>query len=94
MVENKLNKLPTAYEYVKNHYEIDVRNHFLNFNRDGEQTYEEYAKLNPLKTLEEGFIEFAKLHVTEALESAADNAMKMGASKDTIKASYSLFNIK
>ena len=64
--------IPTAEEYVKKHYEVDVKNHFLNFDIKGTETYAEYAKRNPLKTLSEGFIEFAKMHVEQALKNAYD----------------------
>jgi hypothetical protein len=60
-----MKQIPTAEEWIKKHYEEDVKIHFINFSRreNKEQTYKEYAQIHPLKKLEETMIEFAKLHV-------------------------------
>ena len=63
-----------AEEFIKKHYEIDVKNHFLNFDKNGIESYEEYAKRNPLKTLAEGFVEFAQYHTKLALKEASNKA--------------------
>lgn len=39
-------------------------------------------------------IEFAKLHVEAALETAADNSAKLDSTKDTVRKSYDLSNIR
>lgn len=67
------NKIPTVEEIIKTHYD-NVKNHFYNFDKSGKETYEEYAKRNPLPNLNEAIIEFAKLHVEAALKVASENA--------------------
>jgi hypothetical protein len=66
-----MKELPTAEEFIKKHYE-DVKNHFLGFTKEGSESYVEYSKRNPLKTLEQCFIDFTKLHVEAALKNAYD----------------------
>lgn len=73
-IENMNNTIPTAEEFIKKYYEIDVKNHFLNFDKNGKETYIEYAERNPLKTLEQVFIEFATLHVQACKQEIVKNA--------------------
>jgi hypothetical protein len=78
------NNIPTAEEWIKKHYEEDVKNHFIGFSRrqNVEQTYKEYAEIYPLKKLEDTMIEFAKLHVEAALKKASENAIWDSISND------------
>lgn len=46
------------------------------------------------KNIKKAMIEFAKLHVEAALEVAANNSVKLSSTKDTVKNSYNLENIK
>lgn len=63
----------TTKEILDYHYDVEVKNHFIGFDITSGMTYEEYNKINPLKTLEEVLIEFATFHVEAALKAAIKN---------------------
>lgn len=65
----EISNLPTAKEFLDINYEY-VKNHFLNFDKTGTETYQEYSNRKPLKALNEVLVEFAKLHVQAALQAA------------------------
>lgn len=98
-----MKKIPTAEEFIEEHYEVNVKNHFVGFDKreNLEETYDDYQKRNPLKTLEEGFIEFTKLHVEAQLEAILENVesyvvggLTSEVDEDSIKKAYPLTNIK
>lgn len=64
-----MKSIPTAEAFLEDHYK-KIREHFLTFHNGNYGTYEEYKKSNPLKTLQECMIEFAKLHAQAALQAA------------------------
>ena len=77
-----MKSIPTAEAFLEGHYK-KVREHFLTFHNGNYGTYEEYKKSNPLKTLQECMIEFAKLHVQAALQAALEE-VPYGSSTDTV----------
>lgn len=84
-MENNMNTLPTAEEWLSNHKELSVHD-VASYDEGGYLGVDERA----LYTI---MIEFAKLHVEQALKAASDCTLEYDFEEE-ITNSYPLTNIK
>lgn len=82
-----MNNIPTAEEFIAKH----SINYKKTIEKDEKSLY--HLVMNGFEA-RNAMIEFAKAHVREALEAAADNSVKLSHTKDTVRAAYPLENIK
>ena len=94
-MENNMSTLPTAEEWLSNHKELSVHD-VASYDEGGYLGVDERA----LYTI---MVEFAKLHVEQALKTASQNAslnydewddMAAYIDRDSIENAYPLTNIK